>query len=83
MGNARLSGSGFGTAPASLRSLALPPLSSWPCLSRPSTCSLAAEENVDARDKHGHDDSKGQLLPESAAAEMRRRSRFAGATCWG
>ena len=65
MRNARLSGSGFGTAPASLRSLSLPPLSSWPCLSRPSTCSLAAEENVDARDKHGHDDSKGQLLLES------------------
>ena len=65
MGNARLSGSGFGTALASLRSLWLPSLSSWPCLSRPSTCSLAAEENVDARDKHGHDGSKGQLLPES------------------
>src|SRR6266699_686754 len=47
----------FDTAPASLRLYSIPPLSSWPCLSRPSTCSLAAGENVDARDKHGHDDS--------------------------
>ena len=35
----RLSGSRFDTAPAGLFSLSFSPLSSWPCLSRPSTCS--------------------------------------------
>src|SRR5579864_6428378 len=33
--------------------------SSCPCLSRASTCSFAAEERVDGRNKSGHDD-KGE-----------------------
>jgi hypothetical protein len=33
------------------------PLSSWPRLSRPSTPCLAAKQDVDARDKPGHDES--------------------------
>jgi protein ImuA len=32
--------------------------SSWPCLSRPSTSSLALKQDVDARNKSGHDDPK-------------------------
>jgi len=38
--------------------------SSCPGLSRASTCSSAGEENVDGRDKPGHDDSRGGAVPE-------------------
>ncbi len=62
----RLSGSRRDTALESLQAHAPFGLSSWPDLFRPSTCSSAAKEHVDARDKQGHDDSLESWLTGSA-----------------
>ena len=49
-----------------------PPDSSCPGLSRASTFSTDAKEHVDGRDKHGHDDKRGER------AVTRRRCAKAG-----
>ena len=78
----RLSGSGFDTVPASLRVTSFTPLSSSPDLFRRSTCSWAAEEHVDDRDKPAHDEVKGRLPrgsttdftePDSVGRSIERR----------
>src|SRR5437660_1724764 len=53
---ARLSGSRFDTARATLHLPSIHPLSSCPGLSRASTCSLGSRQHVDGRDKPGHDE---------------------------
>src|SRR5262249_32087872 len=71
----RLSGSHFGATLESLCALSLSLLSSWPDLFGPSTCSFAEEEHVDARDKHGHDDSLELSATTSATAFTEPNSR--------
>jgi acyl-CoA synthetase (NDP forming) len=54
---------------ATLRRRTPVPLSSWPGLSRPSTSSSKHQQDVDARDKRGHDEGP-KLIDELAAYEL-------------
>src|SRR5262249_28105631 len=53
---------------AALRRRGPAPLPSWPALSRPSTTYSSKKQDVDARDKRGHDDGyEGRLIDELEA----------------
>src|SRR5262249_18675233 len=53
---------------AALRRRVPAPLPSWPALSRPSTTYSSKKQDVDARDKRGHDDGyEGRLIDELEA----------------
>ena len=80
--SARLSGSSLHATSASLLLVSFTPWSSSPDLFRRSTCSWAAEEHVDDRDKPGHDESEGWLLRGSTTdfAQPDSRATSAGMT---